>query len=191
MRAAARLCAAVLLVASGLRATAAPPPGTAAAPAASTAAEWMSRTIIISLSDLPRAYTCNDLWYRFRDLMYAIGAQQLKILTYDCADKAPSLPGAPKVELRFQFPTALTGDNVRYADFHAIPREVRLVPGDPHAFTADDCELMRQITAELFGALELPVTAAKFACSAAGGAAPGFAVTVRALLAPQDKPHQP
>jgi hypothetical protein len=148
----------------------------------------MTHSLLVSLSDLPQAYTCNDLWYRFRDVMVAIGARPTKILTYDCADKVPAAHASPRVELGFRFPTVLSGANERYADFRGSVTAVRLTPGNPRSLTADDCELMRQITSELFHALELPVSEAHFTCAARPGSSATFAVTVQALL-PQAVPH--
>ena len=149
----------------------------------------MTHRILVSLSDLPRGYTCNDLWYRFKDVMLAIGAQQLQILTYDCVDKNPQPHGSPKVELKFEFPTVLTGDNERYADFRGTPSSVRLAPGHPASLTADDCALVQQMAAGIFDALSVKVTESKFPCTAPPGAGERFAVTVLALLPPAAAPH--
>jgi hypothetical protein len=185
----------VLTLTAGLAAAASPPatsqpaasPAATATAAGTTAAEWMTHRILVSLTDLPRGYTCNDLFYRFRDVMFAIGAQQLQILTYDCADKNPQPRGSPKVELKFQFPTALTGDNVRYADFRGTPTSVRLAPGSPASLTADDCALVQQMAGGIFDALSVKVTQSKFQCAAGEGER--YAVTVLALLPPVAAPH--
>jgi hypothetical protein len=148
----------------------------------------MTHRVLVSLSDLPHGYTCNDLWYRFKDVMFAIGAQQLQILTYDCRDQSPQPHGSPKVELKFEFPTALTGDNVRYADFHGTATSVHLEPGHPGSLTADDCVLVQQMTGGIFDALGVKVTESKFPCTAPAGAAQRYAVTVLVLLPPAAAP---
>lgn len=151
-----------------------------APPVPATAAEWMPHELIVNLSDLPRAYSCNDLWYRFHDVLAAIGAQEIRILTYDCRDSAAHAHASPRVELKFQLPTALSGADTRYADVTASAATVRFTPGSPSSLTAQDCELMKQMTAGLLAALDLQADA-KFRCAAAA-AAERFAVTVRALL---------
>lgn len=155
---------------------------TAATPvrAPATAAEWMPHELIVSLTDLPRAYSCNDLWYRFHDVLLAIGARDSRILTYDCRDAAAHAHGSPKVELRFQLPAALLASDARFADFSATAATVRLAPGSPKSLTGEDCELMRQMTAGLLETLDLHADA-KFRCAAAAPAE-RFAVTVRALF---------
>lgn len=155
---------------------------TAATPAraSATAAEWMPHELIVSLNDLPRAYSCNDLWYRFHDVLLAIGARDARILTYDCRDAAAHPHGSPKVELRFQLPAALPATDARFADFTATAVTVRFAPGSPNSLTGDDCELMKQMTAGLLEALDLHADA-KFRCAAATPAE-RFAVTVRALF---------
>jgi hypothetical protein len=155
----------------------------AAGPAAhgpATAAAWMPHQLIVNLNNLPRAYSCNDLWYRFHDVLQAIGARELRILTYDCRDAAAHAHGSPKVELRFQLPAALSGADARFADFAATAATVRFAPGSPSSLSGEDCELMKQMTAGLLEALDLHADA-KFRCAAAAPAE-RFAVTVRALL---------
>ncbi|GAC1452311.1 MAG: hypothetical protein PVS2B3_07950 [Steroidobacteraceae bacterium] len=151
----------------------------APAPAPAAAAEWMPHEFIVNLSDLPRAYTCNDLWYRFHDVLAAIGARELHILTYDCRDSAARAHASPRVELKFELPAPLAGADTRFADVSTRTTTVRFTPGSPHSLTAEDCELMRQMTAGLFSALDLHAEA-KFHCAAAP--AGRFAVAVRALL---------
>jgi hypothetical protein len=154
----------------------------AASAGSGTAAEWMPHELIVNLSDLPRAYTCNDLWYRFHDVLLAIGASDERILTYDCRDSAAHAHASPRVELKFKLLTALSGANTQFADVTANAATVRFTPGSPHSLTADDCELMRQMTAGLLATLDLHADA-KFHCAAAVPAE-RFAVTVRALLPP-------
>jgi hypothetical protein len=155
----------------------------AAEPAAhgpATAAQWMPHELIVSLNDLPRAYSCDDLWYRFHDVLVAIGARDWRILTYDCRDAAAHPHGSPKVQLRFQLPAALSAADARFADFAAIPATVRIAPGSPGSLSGDDCELMKQLTAGLLAPLDLHAQA-RFRCAAAAGAE-RFAITVRALF---------
>jgi hypothetical protein len=151
-----------------------------ASPAPATAAEWMPHELIVNLSDLPRAYSCNDLWYRFHDVLLAIGAQEMRILTYDCRDTAAHTHASPKVELKFQLPTALSGADTQFADVSTRSATVRFAPGSPQSLTAEDCELMKQMTAGLLQALDLHADA-RFRC-AATAPAERFTITVRALL---------
>jgi hypothetical protein len=150
-----------------------------ALPLPATPAEWMPHELIVNLSDLPRAYSCNDLWYRFHDVLLAIGARDERILTYDCRDSGAHAHASPRVELKFQLPTALAGADTRFADVSATTTTVRFAPGSPSSLSAEDCELMRQLTAGLLTTLDLHADA-KFHCDAAP--AERFAVTVRALL---------
>jgi hypothetical protein len=145
-----------------------------------TAAQWMPHELIVSLNNLPRAYTCDDLWYRFHDVLQAIGARDWRILTYDCRDAVAHPHGSPKVELRFQLPAALSAADARFADFAATTATVRIAPGSPSSLTGDDCELVKQMTAGLLEALDLHA-AARFRCAAAAPAE-RFAITVRALF---------
>ena len=71
--------------------------------AAAQPAEWLQHDLIVSLHNLPRTYSCNDLWYKFRDVLLAIGARaDYKILPYDCGSRSP------QVQLNFMLPQALS-----------------------------------------------------------------------------------
>jgi hypothetical protein len=183
------LAAALTLTAAAAHGASPPAAAPGTAVTGTTAAEWMPHRILVSLTDLPRAYTCNDLWYRFKDVMFAIGAQQLQILTYDCPDKDPQPHASPRVELKFQFPTALTGDNARYADFQGTTTRVHLAPGSPASLTSDDCALVQQMAAGIFDALGVRVVESKFRCAAHPAEAEPYALTVLALLPPAAAPH--
>lgn len=157
----------------------------AAAQAGSAApAQWRSWDLLVNLQDLPKAYTCDDLWYRFHDLLQALGARpDMQILTYHCGNAPAQAGRSASVQLQFALPDALAPSQARYADLSAVRATVRIAPGEPHSFTADDCELLRQIDSLLLPALPLHVVAASFSCSAPQGAArERFALRVQALL---------
>lgn len=162
-------------------ALAAAPPKHAAAAAAAVPAQWMPHNLIVSLTQLPRGYSCNELWYRFHDVLEAIGAREVQILTYECSDKVGHAGGAPKVELKFQLPGALAPAEARFADFSAFDSTVHLAPGSPHSLTGEDCELVRQLSSGLLAGLGLRVTDAQFPCQQSG-ARERFSVTVHVLL---------
>lgn len=174
---------ALLAVSGGQAAPIVAGPAAAAAPAAAGPAEWRAFDINVRLEKLPRPYTCDELWYRFHDVLLAIGARpDLQILTYHCADTRAASGRSPSVQLEFRLPIALTAAQARYADLAAVQRTIRLAPGEPHSLTRGDCELLRQMTASLLAALPVQVVGAAPSCR--GGAAAGqpFALEVQALI---------
>ena len=48
-------------------------------------AVWMLHMVQVQLHDLPKNYSCYDLWYRFREVLQKIGARpDWKITTQGC-----------------------------------------------------------------------------------------------------------
>lgn len=159
-----------------LPATYAAAPAHAAAGAAPQPAAWLQHNLIVSLHDLPKTYSCNDLWYKFRDVLLEIGARaDYKILPYDCDSHSP------QVQLNFMLPQALSPSQKQYADLDAAPKTVELQPGKPSTLKASDCDLVSQMYSYLFPAIPLKVTSSQLACTASAKAQPHFELSVAAL----------
>lgn len=144
-------------------------------------AVWSAHDLIVRLEHLPTVYSCDDLWYKFHDVLRAIGARpDLKILAYQCGPKLGSLAFSPKVHLYFFIPEASGHAHVHHADLRAAPHTVRLTPGHPPSITSSDCELLRQIKNGLLAALPDRVLSFNLACEALPTRWP-FSVSVEAL----------
>jgi len=155
-------------------------------------ATWRPYDLIIDLHALPVRYSCDDLWYKFHDVLLALGARpDLEILAYRCEpgldDRAAR---SPHVQLRFNLPETVDPSQARWADIQATAATVRLAPGHPAALHDSDCELLRQMKDELFATLDQPTRVVGFAlaCAAPHTARWPFNVTVQSLEA-VDRPQ--
>jgi hypothetical protein len=143
-------------------------------------AEWRSFDVLVRLNNLPRTYSCDDLWYKLRDTLLKLGARAYMTITpYHCGFVGGGPATSPSLELKFQLPSVLSGQATRYAQISVIDETVRLAPGSPPSLSDKDCELLRQLQATLFAALPLHVTAANFSCAATPAS---FALNVRAPI---------
>jgi len=154
----------------------------AATPSSATAAgvpaEWRTYDLLVDFRELPRTYSCDELWYRFRDVLLALGARAyMTIVPYDCGYVGGGEARSPRVEVKFQLPQPLHGAATRYAEVSAVKRSVRLAPGAPHSLQAGDCELVKQMQKLLLAALPVQVTAADFSCT---GPSTTFALALQA-----------
>jgi len=61
-------CAIACSAGAALAATSAPTP-----PA--EPAQWRTYDLLLQFRDLPKTYSCDDLWYRFRDVLLTLGAR--------------------------------------------------------------------------------------------------------------------
>jgi hypothetical protein len=53
------------------------------------ASGWLGARLV-DLHDLPQRYSCDDLWYKFRDVLLAMGGRpDIKILVYRCERGLP------------------------------------------------------------------------------------------------------
>ena len=160
-----------------------------AAPAAAPAAEparWRPYDVIVELHDLPKSYSCDELYYKFWEMLWALGAgSNMKVLTYDCEHRlertAQGAPArSPRVQLQFTLPEALPGGDARWADLKAVRRTIRLEPGHPHALDSSDCALLEQIKDTLLRALPVEVVGSRLDCAAPARSA-YFSVSIRTL----------
>ena len=155
---------------------------TAAVLAPGRPAQWRSHDIIVDLHSLPTRYTCDDLWYKFHDVLLALGARpDMKILTYRCGPQPGELANSPSVHLQFSLPELLDAGQARWADIDATTRNVQLTPGHPGSLRDSDCDLIRQIKDQLLAALPERVVSFQLACAAPRSAGSPFNVSVQTL----------
>jgi hypothetical protein len=111
----------------------------------------MPHDLIAKLNHLSKRYSCNDLWYKFHDVLLEIGARpDMKILPYRCERALGEAARSPSVQLHFQLPEVLHGNLARWADIRVVNSTVTFQPGHPKSFDATDCDLLRQIKDTLF-----------------------------------------
>jgi hypothetical protein len=182
--------AAKVLLGAMLSACATASPAPAAPPANSGhAALWQPYDILVHLTRLPRAYSCDELWYKFRGVLISLGAGRIDEVTpSDCASLSPD------VHLRFVLPRLVQGQAAANADIQAVQHTIELAPGNPQHLAASDCHLVREMRQSLLTDLPLKVVSARFSCrsdtnvvparasSAAAAASERYAVQIRALM---------
>jgi hypothetical protein len=164
-------------------ATAAGAPPTAAT--AGRPALWRTYDTIVNLQNLPRTYTCNQLWYEFHGVLLHLGAwpYSINILPYQCSPTPSGYLRSPNVELRFQLPIFLPAA-VGSAPAQAIERNVRLAPGEPKTLQTSDCQLLQQIEQMMLTSLDgAHVVADHFDCAAPPPRGADFHVTVSLPMA--------
>jgi hypothetical protein len=156
-----------------------------AASAAETpqAAGWSPHALIVDLRNLPKRYACDELWYKFKDVLLAIGARpDLKILPYRCERRVGAIAYSPKVQLEFSMPHMLSGKQERWAQMRVLTKSVRLEPGAPSHIDDSDCVLLNQIRETLLRSIGTTVTDFRLACHAPPASKPPFDLTVKALV---------
>ncbi|HUI58995.1 MAG TPA: hypothetical protein VLX90_02160 [Steroidobacteraceae bacterium] len=144
---------------------------------------WSPHVLLVELHNLPRRYSCDELWYKFRDVLRALGARSdMNILPYRCERVAGAAAYSPKVQLEFFLPTEVSGAQARWATLRSQARDVTLEPGKPAHIDVHDCALLDQMRSTLLPALGDRVTTFHLACQAPPSGTPPFALTVQALL---------
>ena len=142
---------------------------------ASRPAVWIAHDTIVDLENLPKQYTCDDLWYKFRDVLLALGARpDLKITFYQCGR-------SPSVHLQFSLPRVVSGSDIKYASLQATNGTFLLRAGRPPTLRASDCELVRQIKETLLPELPVRVRSYRFTCEAPRAEARQYRLSVQAL----------
>lgn len=152
----------------------------AAAEAASRAhgarpAVWIAHDTIVDLENLPESYGCDDLWYKFRGVLLALGARPDLQITLDQCGRSPS------VHLRFSLPQVVSGPDTRYASLQAVDGTLVLAAGHPEVLHASDCELVRQIKDTLLRELAVRVRSYRLACEASPTEARQYRLSIEEL----------
>jgi hypothetical protein len=142
-------------------------------------AMWQRRDVLVDLRNLPKRYSCDDLWYKFRDVLLRLGADpRMEILPHRCARSAGPAARSPSVRLEFSVPRPLARAAARGADLTVVMRDVEIAPGEPPTIDASDCALVRQMRPALPG----KIVAYRLPCRAPTSASRPFTLTVRALI---------
>lgn len=154
--------------------------------AAGQPALWRTYDMIVNFQNLPRTYTCDQLWYEFHGILLRLGAwpYSVSILPYHCSPSPSGYLRSPDVEARFQLPIFLHGAAAKSAPSQAIERTVRLAPGEPKVLQTSDCQLLQQITQTMLASIEAArVDATHFDCAGPPGRAARFSVSVTLPMA--------
>jgi hypothetical protein len=156
------------------------PMGFAAQPARD-AAVWSPYNLIVDLDRMPRHYSCDALWYKFRDVLLSIGASEsMQILPYECEAGLGALALSPRVHLRFSLPERVVRTGPRDAPpLRAVEKTVQLAPGNPRSLDDSDCALMKRIKDTLFAALPVHVVKSQLACKPSSSS---FSISLQALV---------
>jgi hypothetical protein len=141
---------------------------------------WRTYDMIVNLQNLPRTYTCDQLWYEFHGILLQLGAwpYSVSILPYHCSPSPGGYLRSPDVEARFQLPIFLHGAAAKSAPAKAIERAVRLAPGEPKILQTSDCQLLQQIAQTMLASIEARVDETHFDCAGPPSSASKFSVTV-------------
>jgi hypothetical protein len=154
--------------------TGADPPSSAPEPA-----EWMAHDIVVDLRDLPKAYSCDELRNKLRDVLSAIGSRPLQIAPYRCERALGAAGRSPGIHLRFDTLHKVSGVPARVTS--GLRATIRLGPGEPQSLEDTDCELLRQIKGPLMTSLDARVVEFKLDCAAIQSARQHFRVSLQAL----------
>lgn len=183
---AAAACALALGGSGGTAAGAAPagqarPSSADGAPAAIARPQpalWRTYDMLVNFQDLPRTYTCDQLWYEFDGILVRLGAPRvgISILPYHCSPSPGGDLRSPSVQARFVLPFMLQPG--LKAPFTAVERTLRLAPGEPKTLHPSDCQLFQQIDQTLLASLPVKVREAHFDCAAPPPRSGEFAVTL-------------
>lgn len=143
--------------------------------------EWVQRNLIVDLQNMPTRYSCADLWYRFRDILLAVGAKPtMEIVPNRCEARLGPGARSPHVHLRFEIPRQPNLEQGRLRDEE---KTVQFLAGQPRSLDDDDCELLRQVKSTLFESLNVRVMDFKLDCGVPTAARPPWHLTVK-ILAP-------
>ena len=148
---------------------------------------WRTYDMIVDLDNLPRTYTCDELWYVFYDLLARLGTPygSLNVLPYHCSRTPSGDLRSPRVQVHFQMPRVLHGKAVKWATLRAVRRRIFIGPGKPKRLTAADCQLLSQIRATLLESMPVKIVRSNLNCASGGH----FGLTLQLWVAAPGTPE--
>jgi hypothetical protein len=142
----------------------------------------LAHDLLVKLDHLPKRYSCDDLWYRFHDLLLAIGARpDVKILAYGCEKSLGIDARSPEVHLNFYLPQVVAPAQAKWADMKVRTAQVEIKPG-VGSWKAGDCALLRQIKGTFLPTIDAKVVDFRLACAARTNTTPPYELTVSTEL---------
>ncbi len=151
---------------------------TPAVPPAAQPATWVGYNLSVDLHNLPTRYSCDELRFKVRDVLLALGARQdLEVLVSRCELGSRS----PIARVRFAIPELAGQTSKRGVAVEAAAAIVRLEPGHPASLYAADCELLHQIKERLLAPMSMPIVSFNLACAALSSGKPRFNLSVQTL----------
>jgi hypothetical protein len=148
----------------------------------SVAAYWAQHDEIDELDDLRHPYRCDDLYYKYRDVLLRLGAQPgMKIYAYGCSRAGHPASGTPHVDLTYAVPREMPVTGSGSVGLKAAPATVKLAPGEPKSLTPDDCVLLNDMRQTVLSSFATTMNANRLHCSAAR-TSKHFALVVQTLL---------
>lgn len=143
---------------------------------------WQRHVLVIGLHNLPKRYSCDELGYKFKDVLLALGAAPtMQILPYRCSARVGALAYSPTVQLRFSTPRSLSGAAASKAELQAVRQLTKLQPDTLPHVDGDDCALLSQMRSTLIKRLDDPVPTYRLPCQAPSSSVPRFSLTVVTL----------
>jgi hypothetical protein len=145
---------------------------------------WAQHDEIDYLDNLPRKYSCDELYYKYRDVLLRLGARPgMKIYTYGCTGSKGAESDRVHVDLTYEIPQLAPPTVSAGSTLMARPETVAIGPGDPKALTQSDCVLLKDMRQTVLSSISQKIEATNAPC---GGQHPGsnrFALRIQTAIA--------
>lgn len=147
-------------------------------------AYWAQHDEIDYLDNLPRLYRCDDLYYKYRDVLLRLGARPgMKIYAYGCVDdRGVTAKVRAHVDLTYAVPKALPATVSTQSGLRAKLETVHLKPGYPTSLDSGDCILVKDMSDTVLASFSSHIERADPKCSSMHPAQQQFDLTVQTLI---------
>jgi len=154
------------------------------ASAAPALAFWANYDEIVHLDNLSKSYGCDELFYKVRDILLAVGVRPgVEIYVYDCAHGRGESARSPRIHVIFYAPMALPMTARQTARTLSVNQKfIRLRPGDPKSLDAADCILLDEMGGTVLRSVSKHMDATGLNCRSIQAARGQFGLVVDALI---------
>jgi hypothetical protein len=106
-------------------------------------AYWAPHDEIDYLDNLPRTYSCDELYYKYRAVLLRLGARpDMTIYTYGCSGSKGAAADRPHVDLTYTIAEPIPPQFNSNSTLRARPETVEIGAGNPKVLSQSDCTLM-------------------------------------------------
>ena len=106
-------------------------------------AYWALHDEIDYLDNLPRTYSCDELYYKYRDVLLRLGARSdMTIYTYGCIGSKGAAADRPHVDLTYMIPQPVPPQLNSNSALRARLETIEIGAGNPKVLSESDCTLM-------------------------------------------------
>lgn len=146
-------------------------------------AYWAPHDEIDYLDNLPRTYSCDELYYKYRAVLLRLGARpDMTIYTYGCTGSKGAAANRPHVDLTYTIPQPVPSQLNSNSMLRARLETVEIGVGNPKVLSESDCTLMDDMRQTVLSSFSKDIEVRGSRCGQRGGRSKPYTLLVQTMI---------